>query len=183
MTNRLVHICLAAAVFVAACDAEPRQPSPTEAQEATTTTVPATTTTTLSVEEATANFASCLTDRGVRIGEIPLDSEGRPRLELVLDDVDFSDSDAITALADCSEPLAQGALELSIWPRLQERVQQVLEEFSACVRSHGVVNFPDPVRLFGGVGGPYPLEEIPFDDPDLESAVDICADRIAEGGK
>ena len=179
MTRSLIYICLAAAISAAACDAQPRQPSPTEAREVTTTTVPATTTTTLSIEDATAAFASCLTERGLNVGEIPLDSEGRPRLELVLGDVDFADPDAIEALGACSELLAGGALDLSIWPRLQQEVQKTLEEFSACVRSHGVANFPDPVRLFGGVGGPYPLDEIPFDNPDLESAVDICSSRLA----
>lgn len=180
MTRSFIYVFLAAATLVAACDAGPRQPSPTQTREVTTTTVPVTTTTTLSIEEAAAGFASCMTDRGVTVAEIPLDAEGRPRLELVLEDVDFTDRDAITALGDCSELLAGGALDLTIWPRLQEEVQKVLEEFSDCVRSHGVVNFPDPVRLFGGVGGPYILDEIPFDDPDLEGAVETCSSRIAE---
>lgn len=179
MTRGLIFICVAA-VLAAACEAEPREPSPTQSRVVTTTTVLATTTTTLSMEEATAGFASCLTERGLTIGDIPLDSEGRPRLELVLDDVDFADPDAIMALSECSELLARGALDLSIWPRLQEQVQRVLEDFSECVRSHGVINFPDPVRLFGGVGGPYPLDEIPFDNPDLESAVDLCSSRMME---
>lgn len=183
MTRSFVYAFLAAATLAVACDSPPRQPSPTQAREVTTTTVPATTTTTLSIEEATVAFATCMTDRGVTIAEIPVDSEGRPRLELVLDDVDFADPGAVTALAECSELLAGGALDLSVWPRLQEEVDQVLSEFSGCVRSHGVVNFPDPVRLFGGVGGPYPLEEIPFEDPDLEQAVEICSSRIAESGQ
>ncbi len=183
MTRNLIYICLAAAISAGACDVEPREPSPTESREVTTTTVPTTTTTTLSVEDATAAFTSCLAARGLTIGEIPLDSQGRPRLELVLDDVDFADSESVTAFAECSELLADGALDLSVWPRLQEEVQQALEEFSECVRTHGVANFPDPVRLFGGVGGPFPLDEIPFDAPDLEQAVEICSSRIAETGR
>jgi len=180
LTRSFIYAFLAVAILAAACDAGPRQPSPTQSREVTTTTVPATTTTTLSVEEASAEFTSCMDDRNVTVSEIPLDSEGRPRLELVLDDIDFTDPDAITALGDCSELMANGALDLTIWPRLQQEVQKVLEQFSECVRSHGVVNFPDPLRLFGGVGGPYALDEIPFDDPDLEAAVDICSSRIAE---
>lgn len=180
MTRPLILVCVAAATFLAACDVEPREPSPTEPQVATTTTVPATTTTTLSVGEAVATFEACMSDRGVVISEIPLDAEGRPRLELALGDVDFTDSDAVAALSECAELLAEGALDLSIWPRLQEGVQTALEEFSQCVRSRGVANFPDPVRLFGGVGGPYPLDEIPFGDPDLDSAVDTCRSRLAE---
>lgn len=181
MTRRLIHICMAAVLLVAACEPEARVPSPTVVSETTTTTVPATTTTTLSVGEATARFASCMTERGVPIGDVPLDSAGRPRLELTLTDVDFGDPDSITALSDCSELLTEGALDLTVWPDLRQKVQQALESFSECVRSHGVRGFPDPVRLFGGIGGPYPLEEIPFDDPDLDMAVEICSVRLAEG--
>ena len=180
MTRSFIYVLLVATLVGVACDTAPREPSGTQPREVTTTTVPATTTTTLSIEQAVAGFSSCMADRGVTITEIPLDAEGRPRLELALDDVDFTDPDAIAALGDCSELLAEGALDLTIWPNLQGEVQEVLEGFSECVRSHGVVNFPDPVRLFGGVGGPYRLDEIPFGDPALEGAVEICSSRIAE---
>ncbi len=167
---------------VSACTTEPRTPSQTEAIPEATTTIPATTTTTLSVEEATTAFRSCLTERGVTLGEIPFDSRGRPRLELAFTEVDFADAAAVQSLTDCSDLLTGGALDLSIWPQLQEQVQLRLESFSDCVRSHGVLTFPDPVNPFVGVGGPYPLDEIPFDDIDLEAAVAICSTRVAEGG-
>lgn len=96
--------------------------------------------------------------------------------------VDFSDTESVQALTDCSESLLGGALDLSVWPRLQENVQELLSEFSECVRAQGVLGFPDPVRSFTGVGGPYPLEEIPFDDPGLESAVELCGSRLAHMG-
>lgn len=168
---------------LAACAAEVRAPSPTAAPEVITTTVPATTTTTLSVEDATLQFRSCLVDRGVQVDEIPFDARGRPRLELALVGVDFGDVSAIESLTECSDLLNDGALDLTIWPQLQETVQVTLESFSECVRAHGVLTFPDPVSPFVGVGGPYPLEEIPFEDPDLEGAVAICAERVVEGGR
>lgn len=170
------------AVALGACAGETRAPSPTETVPQTTTTVPATTTTTLSVEAATAEFRSCLIDRGVSIGDVPFDSQGRPRLELALVGVDFVDPAAVEALSDCSDMLTGGALDLSIWPQLQEQVQLALETFSDCVRTHGVVAFPEPVDPFVGVGGPYPLDEIPFDDPDLEAAVATCSARVAQSG-
>lgn len=147
-----------------------------------TTTVPATTTTTLSIEDATTVFRACLVEGGVRIPPIPFDSQGRPRLELAMVGVDFSDPASVTALAACSDHLVEGALDLSVWPALQESVLDLLSEFSECVRSHGVLTFPDPVRSFTGVGGPFPLEEIPFDDPGLEEAVDVCGSRLVESG-
>lgn len=180
MSGRLALAVLA--LVAVACVTDTRQPSPTDIPTTTTTTVPATTTTTISVEEATAGFRDCLADNGVRIEDIPFDSQGRPRLELVLTEIDFSDPVAASALATCAEHLAGGALDLSVWPALQEEMQSALTEFSLCVRSQGVVGFPDPVRSFSGVGGPYPLEEIPFDDPDLEMAVEICGSRLAGTG-
>lgn len=128
-------------------------------------------------------FHDCLADRGIGLEAIPFDSQGRPRLELVMAGVDFGDPAAVDALTECSDLLANGALDLSVWPQLQAQVQQTLEMFSECVRSHGVLTFPDPVRPFLGVGGPFPLEQIPFDDPDLESAVDICGSRVLEEGQ
>jgi hypothetical protein len=169
---------LVLAVAGAACTAEPRQPSPTEPPIVTTTTVPATTTTTLPLEQAIETFRNCMTANGVTIAEIPVDSEGRPRLEIALADVDFSDSAATEALTLCAEHLAAGALDLSAWPALQDEVQAKLSEFSECVRSHGVEAFPDPVRAFSGVGGPFPLDEIPYDDPDLAEAVETCRSRL-----
>lgn len=139
-----------------------------------TTTVPVTTTTTLSVEEATAAFQSCLINNGVTITEIPFDSQGRPRLELAMTGVDFDDPRAVEALTSCSGLLAQGALDLSAWPSLRVMVQEALVDFAECVRMQGVVDFPDPVRDFSGVGGPFLLDEIPYDDPDLEAAVARC---------
>lgn len=167
---------------VSACGAEPRASSPTEVMPETTTTIPATTTTTLSVEEAITAFRTCLTESGVAVDEIPFDSQGRPRLELAFTRVDFADAGAVQAITDCSELLTSGALDLSTWPQLQQQVQLTLESFSECVRSHGVITFPDPVNPFFGVGGPYPLEEIPFDDVDLEAAVAVCSARVVEEG-
>ncbi len=167
---------------VSACSAEPRAPSPTEVMPETITTIPATTTTTLSVEEATTAFRACLTESGVSVDQIPLDSRGRPRLELAFTGADFADAGAVQAMTDCAELLTGGALDLSTWPQLQQQVQLTLESFSECVRSHGVITFPDPVNPFFGVGGPYPLEESPCEAVDLEAAVAVCSARVAEEG-
>lgn len=180
MRRWLLFVSVGLAVAGAACTAEPRQPSPTQPLTVTTTTVPATTTTTLPLEQAIEAFRDCMTANGVTIAEIPVDSQGRPRLEIALADVDFSDSAATEALTMCAELLAAGALDLSVWPELQDEVQAKLSEFSECVRSHGVEAFPDPVRSFTGVGGPFALDEIPYDDPDLEAAVATCRSRLTQ---
>lgn len=181
MRHRLPLALVVLVAGAVSCTAEPRQPSPTETPVATTTTIPATTTTTIPIEQAIQGFQDCMTANGVTIVEIPVDSEGRPRLELVLAEVDFSDPIATEALTTCSDILAGGALDLSVWPRLQDEVQASLEDFSECARSHGAEAFPDPVKAFTGVGGPFPLDQIPYDDPDLETAVATCRSRLLAG--
>lgn len=144
-----------------------------------TTTIPATTTSTISTPEATEMFRNCLVANGVDIEAIPLDARGRPRLELVMSDIDFSDPVAVNALSTCSSYLSTGALDLSQTPILAESVVGLLEEFSQCLRSRGVPEFPDPIPGYAGIGGPYPVAEIPYADPDLAEAVEACQTRLA----
>lgn len=181
MRNRFLLVATILAVGAVACSAEPRQPSPTETLATTTTAIPQSTTTTIPVEEAVEGFRSCMTTNGIALSEIPVDSQGRPRLELALADIDFSDAAATEALTECSENLAGGALDLAVWPDLQAEVQVRLAQFAECVRSHGVEDFPDPVRAFSGIGGPFPLDEIPYDNPGLEAAVATCRSRLEIG--
>ncbi len=126
-------------------------------------------------------FRDCLMASGIDIEPIPLDAQGRPRLELVMRDIDFSDPDSVSALSVCSVHLETGALELTQSPILQSAVIDLLVEFSDCVRSRGVPEFPDPIPEYPGIGGPYPLAEIPYGDPDLPDAVDACMSRLAPG--
>lgn len=126
-------------------------------------------------------FRDCLVASGLDIEPIPFDAQGRPRLELVMRDVDFSDPVAVSALAACSELLETGALVLTETPILAEAVVELLDEFSVCVRSRGVPEFPDPIPNYNGIGGPYPVAEIPYADPDLADAVDVCKTRLASG--
>jgi hypothetical protein len=118
-------------------------------------------------------------ESGIDLEPIPFDAQGRPRLELVFPDVDFADPEAVMALTSCAGFLETGALDLTSNPLLGVGVVELLNEFSQCVRSKGVPDFPDPIEGFSGIGGPYPLAEIPFADPDLEGAVDTCRSRIS----
>lgn len=166
--------------MMAACAVTSERSSPTVAT-VTSTTVPGTTTSTVATPEATEMFRNCLVARGMDIEPIPLDAQGRPRLELVMRDIDFSDPDSVGALSICSSHLGTGALELTQTPILQSAVVDLLEEFSDCVRSRGVPEFPDPIPEYTGIGGPYPPAEIPYADPNLAKAVDACKSRLATG--
>lgn len=93
--------------------------------------------------------------------------------------VDLANPDSAAVVAGCSEHLSKGALDLSNSPLIGDGVNRTLTEFSDCVRSRGVPKFPDPLPGFTGIGGPYPVAEIPFSDPDLEAAIDECRSRLS----
>lgn len=164
-------------LITVACVETELRPSPTEAT-APPTTLPGSTTTTQVALEAVTAYETCLAESGVGVEPIPYDATGRPRLELVMRDVDFTDAETVDALTRCAPNLSSGALDLTDSPVLRERVNQLLSEFSDCVRDHGVDSFPDPVPDFSGVGGPYPLAEIPYDDADLGDAIAVCKERL-----
>lgn len=155
--------------------------SPTDPTTPTTTVVTTTTTTAFSAQ-AVEDFHNCLGENGIEIEEIPADAQGRPRLDLVMLGVDLADPDTSAAVASCSEILSTGALDLTNSPLIGSGVVGLLSEFSECVRSHGVPDFPDPLPGFTGIGGPYPVAEIPYSDPDLESAIDECRGRVSPTG-
>jgi hypothetical protein len=166
------------ALVAVACTTPSKESSPT-VKAITTATIPGTTTSTVSTIEATEMFYNCLVAIGIDIEPIALDAQGRPRLELVMREIDFSDPDSVSALSACSEHLGSGALELTQTPILASAVVDLLKEFSQCVRSQGVPEFPDPIPEYNGIGGPYPPAEIPYADPALSDAVDACSPRLA----
>jgi hypothetical protein len=165
------------ALVVAACSDSGMVSSPTVSTTPPTTASGSTTTTLLALE-AVSSYEECLADNGVSIEPIPYDAAGRPRLELVMREVDLTDEDNIQALTRCAPNLSSGALDMSDIPALEQDVNDLLSEFSVCLRDHGVESFPDPVAHFSGVGGPYPLAEIPYEDPDLGDAVDVCGEKL-----
>ena len=96
----------------------------------------------------------------------------------MLIELDFGVPETTTALTECADHLTTGALNLENLPELQSLVVSALADFSECLRSQGVPDFPDPIPGFYGVGGPYPLDEIPYGDPDLDLAASVCRDRL-----
>lgn len=141
-----------------------------------TTTLPETATTVGAVEGAEM-FRGCMAAQGVDIGVIPLDAQGRPRLDLAMREVAMGSSATVAALDRCSGLLVTGALFMDDTPVRPEVVAK-LTEFSACMRSRGVPDFPEPVAGFHGVGFPFPPGEIPYEDPDLVTAIAECRGRI-----
>jgi hypothetical protein len=161
-------------VVLAACIA-----GPTATDVATTTTVPTTTTiVVLSIEEAIAEFQVCLSGHGIE-AVVPLGDDGRPDLTALGLALGQNLPELREALADCAVLLASsGALDLNGEPVLREAVRTQLTNFSTCMRSQGVEEFPDPEAQFDGTAVPYPVIDLPINDPEFGSAIDACAAAV-----
>lgn len=160
------------------CAASADGPSPTDPLLVTTTTTIPTTTTTVTLEEGLVDYRECLAARDISIDDIELDGLGRPRMSQAMRALDFSDRDVLEALHECGPELSSGALDLSPDPALRDLVQSGLEEYAECLRSEGVARYPDPFPGFNGLGSPFPVDRIPWTDPDLADAVSACSSRL-----
>ncbi len=149
--------------------------SPTTPSFVPTTT---TTTTTLPSDAATEAYVECLKENGVEVDSIRLDANGRPQLDLVNAQLDYSDPVTVEAMTACAVLLANGALDLADDEALRDGVMEQLTAFSRCVRARGVSGFPDPIPGFIGIGSPYPAAEIPYNDPELAAAADACQETV-----
>lgn len=162
-------------VVLAACLA-----GPAVTDLATTTTVPTATTTivVLSIDEAIAQFQVCLSGHGIEVS-VPLGEDGRPDLTALGLALGQNVSELREALADCAALLASsGALDLNGEPVLREAVRTQLTNFSTCMRSQGVEEFPDPEAQFDGTAVPYPIISLPISDPEFGSAIEACAAAV-----
>lgn len=166
-----------AGLLVVACQASPLSPSPTDPPERVTTTTLVDTVTTIGAAEGSALFRECMSDLGIDIDPIPMDAQGRPRLDLVMGDVEFDDPATVSALDACAGLLLTGALAIDDTP-VRGPLLEALARFATCMRDRGVTGFPDPVAGFHGVGFAFPPAEIPYEDPDLMGAIDTCRGRL-----
>ncbi len=170
--HRVLFALVVVAVVVAGCNnAEP---------SVATSIVTTTTTTTPPVDgvAATADFVACMGENGIEIVEIPFDADGRPRLEVMSEHLDYSDPATTEALSQCASFLSEGALDLGYDSSYRDDVVGQLEAFSRCLRARGVEDFPDPIPGFIGIGSPYPGAEIPYNDADLPEAVLRCEGTV-----
>ena len=175
MQSKATRPVLVALVLAAvACNVSPEPPVITTSAS-TTTTVP------LTAQQAVVVFQSCLADRGFNVPNLPFDDAGRPDLSVLADLGDQHSPEWREALASCAAVIvANGALDLGAVPDLAAAVRAELLAFSACMRSQGVEDFPDPAPDFDGTTPPFPLDSIPSDDPDLKTAAEACALTVGE---
>jgi hypothetical protein len=182
-------VALVLVVATAACTANEEPGPPATSVDggppATSTTAPTTTTvaSVVGLEAATAEFTACMRDQGIDLPDIRLDDLGRPMLDDAFAEVDLASLEMRGALATCASILTQsGALDLRTDPELQAIILEQLQVFSECMRTEGIPGFPDPLPEFGGTGSPFPLEQIPLNDPAFQDAVIACQDELGSLG-
>ncbi len=163
---------------VTGCLAGAGGPSPTDPHgfELTTTLPPDTTT--LPVDDGVEAYRSCLSEEGVTLGPVRYDAMGRPRMVEAVAVLDLGDRSVIDALETCGHLIASGPLDLTSDPELAVRVREQLADFAECIRLEGVADYPDPVSGFDGVGSPFPVNRIPWSNPDLPAAVETCREVL-----
>lgn len=186
-----IFLVVASCVLVAACSSDESTPTIPDSGDVVTTSTQADSSPSsegvddsrLSLEDAALEFTDCMRGEGIEFPDIRIDSEGRPQLGDLLEDLDTATPEFRSALAACASILTRaGALELSSDPELQAVIIDQLASFSECMRTNGVENFPDPVPGFNGTGSPYLLGEIPFDDPDFQAATQTCQESLGDLG-
>lgn len=184
--TRSLAAATALILVLAACSsgddsAEPTIPG-SEDLAGTSTTVAETTSTTpaaASLEETALRFTACMREEGIDIPDISIGADGRPILGDLAGEIDTSSDAFQAALTACSPILTEsGALDLSADPELQAAVQDQLQQFSECMRTEGVDGFPDPTPGFTGLGSPFPLAEIPLNDPGFQTALEACQSEL-----
>jgi hypothetical protein len=143
--------------------------------------VTTTTTTPLTPDQVVVAFQDCLANHGVIVADLPLDEHGRPDLSVLADAIDPNSVAWKDALTVCSAVItANGGLGLAGEPDLSDAVMNHLVAFSACMRSEGVEDFPDPPADFDGTSPPFPISAIPVGDPDLGPAAETCAGAVED---
>jgi hypothetical protein len=135
---------------------------------------PTTTVGRLSFEEAALQFTACLRNEGLDVPDVQFGPNGQPLIDpSTIEGIDIGSPEFTGAFAACL-PIIQnaGVLERELDPEQQAIVQDQLQEFSECMRTNGITDFPDPDPT--GLTS-FPLSAFTdFQDEDFQAALEIC---------
>lgn len=115
-------------------------------------------------------FAQCLRDLGVDAKDP--DAAGTP----VIDPAQSDDPNVQKAVDACQSMLPGG----SVRPSATASDQKQLATFAACVREHGLPDFPDPEP--GGTGGAFAGSGVDRNNPAFQTATKACQHTLTGGG-
>ena len=167
--------------IVAGCSPSASDGSTTTVSSSPPTTA-GTTTTTLSPTEARAAFVGCLADEGLEIPSDAVDADGSPRLGVIAQSLNMTDTAVQAAVGECSALLstAQG-VDLAADPEVRILVAEQLAAFSQCMRDQGVTDFPEP-DSDSPTDAPFAPEDVPFSAPGFDAALAMCQDMVGAFG-
>jgi hypothetical protein len=167
------------ALAVAACGGPA---TPGVATGSTTTTAPSATSGVGSGTPATGllAYASCMRAHGVPNFPDPSSKGGIPKPALVTALKQVSSAEAAAAQNNCKDLLPSVGLSGRPVETIPVQDQQDYLHAVACLRSHGIANFPDPVFSGGGVSFPIP-SSINTKSTQFIRARQICEKLIPAG--
>lgn len=123
----------------------------------------------------------CLRAEGIDAPDLTVDGRGSPMLGELASALDTTDPSVRTALVACADLLGEAQVaDLTADPEVQVLVEAQLQAFSECMRQEGIDEFPDPGEDV--VASPYPLEDVPFETPGFDEAVDTCGALVGSFG-
>lgn len=125
-------------------------------------------------------YASCMRSHGVPKFPDPGGKGGIPKGALVTALKAVSNSQAQTASNDCEDLLPAGGLSGQPVQTIPVQDQQDYLHAVACLRAHGITNFPDPVFSAGSVHFSIP-SGINTDSTQFKQAQLICQKLIPAG--
>jgi hypothetical protein len=125
-------------------------------------------------------YASCMRSHGVPNFPDPGGKGGIPKPALVAALKAVSNSQAQAASNDCQDLLPSGGLSGQPVQTIPVQDQQDYLRAVACLRSHGITNFPDPVFSGGSVHFSIP-PSINTDSTQFKQAQLICQKLIPAG--
>jgi hypothetical protein len=126
-------------------------------------------------------YSSCMRSHGVPNFPDPASSGGIPKAAVVSAEGAVSHSQAQAAQNACEHLIAGESLSGQPIQTITAQQQQYYLKAAACMRSHGITNFPEPVFANGQVEFPMLKRVVDVHSPQFTQAFRICHKLIPSG--